>query len=183
MITSLIRQHPRLSLVIGLILLLLTAAVILAVFALSRKYAMPPQPLPFQHSKHVQAGVQCLFCHPGAPSGRVAGIPSMTKCMGCHNNVQAPNPIDQADIEKVLQRWNSAPTVQWIKVNDQPDFVKFNHRPHIAAGVACESCHGDVSNMGYAKAYNLNMGFCLDCHRRQAADKVARLTDCGTCHY
>ena len=183
MITSLIRQHPRLSLVIGVVLFLLVVAVILAIFALSRVYAMPPQPLPFQHSKHIQAGIECLFCHPGATDGPVAGIPSMAKCMGCHNNVQAQNPKDQADIETVIQHWKSGRPVQWIKVNDQPDFVQFNHRPHIAAGVACESCHGDVSNMGYAKPYNLNMGFCLNCHRKQAAEKVTKLIDCATCHY
>jgi Cytochrome c7 and related cytochrome c len=183
MITSLIRQHPRLSLVIGLVLLLLVIAVVVAIFALSRVYAMPPQPLPFQHSKHIQAGVECLFCHPGAASGPVAGLPSLAKCMGCHNNVQPQNPKDQADVDAVIQQWNSGQPVQWIKVNDQPDFVQFNHRPHIAAGVACESCHGDISKMAYAKSYNLNMGFCLDCHRKQAEEKVAKLIDCGTCHY
>jgi hypothetical protein len=183
MITSLIRQHPRLSLAIGLALLLLVIAVAAGIFALSRVYAMPPQPLPFQHSKHIQTGVECLFCHPGAASGPVAGIPSMAKCMGCHNNVQAQNPKDQADIETVIQQWNSGLPVRWIKVNDQPDFVQFNHRPHIAAGVACESCHGDISKMAYARPYNLNMGFCLDCHRKQPEEKVAKLIDCGTCHY
>jgi hypothetical protein len=145
MITSLIRQHPRLSLAIGLLLFLLAIAVLVAIFALSRVYAMPPQPLPFQHSKQ--------------------------------------NPKDQADIEAVIRQWNSGQPVRWTKVNDQPDFVQFNHRPHIAAGVACESCHGDIAVMTYAKPYNLNMGFCLDCHRKQAAEKVARLIDCGTCHY
>jgi hypothetical protein len=183
MITSLIRQHPRLSLVIGVALFLLVVAVILAILMLSRVYAMPPQPLPFQHSKHIQAGVECLYCHPGAPSGPVAGIPSLAKCMGCHNNVQAQDPKDQADIEKVIQQWNSGQPVQWIKVNDQPDFVQFNHRPHISAGVACESCHGDISNMAYARPYNLNMGFCLSCHNKQAPEKVTKLIDCGTCHY
>jgi hypothetical protein len=183
MITSLVRQHPRLSLVIGIILLLLLIAVIAGIFALSRVYAMPAQPLPFQHSKHIQAGIECLFCHPGAPDGPVAGIPSMTKCMGCHSNVQAQNPKDQADIQKVIDQWNSKEPVEWVKVTDMPDFVKFTHQPHIAAGVACESCHGDVSAMGYAKGYNLNMEFCLNCHRKQAPEKVAKLIDCATCHY
>ncbi|MFN2166123.1 MAG: cytochrome c3 family protein [Anaerolineae bacterium] len=183
MITSLIRQHPRLSLAIALMLLLLVVVVAAGIFALSRVYAMPAQPLPFQHSTHIQAGVECLFCHPGASSGPVAGIPSMTKCMGCHNNVQATDPKSQANIERVIEAWNSGQPVRWIKVNDQPDFVHFNHRPHIAAGVACETCHGDISSMGYARSYNLNMGFCLDCHRKQAEEKVVKLIDCGTCHY
>ncbi len=183
MITSLIRQHPRLSVVIGVVLFFLLVAIILGIFALSRVYATPPQPLPFQHSKHIEAGITCLFCHPGATTGPVAGIPSMTKCMGCPNNVQAPNPKDQADIEKVIQQAKSGQPVEWIKVTSLPEFVKFNHRPHIAAGVACESCHGNISAMGYAWPYNLNMGFCLSCHQKQAPEKVAKLIDCGTCHY
>ncbi len=65
--------------------------------------------------------------------------------------------------------------MEWVKVVDEPDFVRFNHRPHIAAGVACESCHGDVSSMSYAQeVYNLNMGFCLSCHRAQDPAIVAR---------
>ena len=72
MITSLIRQHPRLSLAIALMLLLLVVVVAAGIFALSRVYAMPAQPIPFQHSTHIQAGVECLFCHPGASSGPVA---------------------------------------------------------------------------------------------------------------
>jgi hypothetical protein len=183
MITSLIRQHPRLSLAIGLLLLLLLAAVIVGIFALSRVYAMPPQPLPFKHSVHIQAGVSCLYCHPGTQDGRVAGIPSLAKCMGCHTNVQPKNPADQADIDKVVKQWESKQPVDWVQVTAVPDFVHFNHRPHIAAGVACESCHGNVSEMGYAQSYNLNMGFCLSCHHKQAPEKVARLIDCSTCHY
>jgi hypothetical protein len=30
------------------------------------------------------------------------------------------------------------------------------------------------------------MGWCLECHRERAGDdvdKLAKLTDCGTCHY
>jgi len=183
MLTSLIRQHPRLSLGLGLGALLAAVAIALAVFLASRAYAMPAQPLPFQHSKHIQAGVQCLYCHPGAVDGPVAGVPSMAKCMGCHTSVQPKNPADQADIDKVIKQWDSRQPVQWTKVNDQPDFVHFNHRPHIAAGVACESCHGNVSEMGYAQPYNLNMGFCLGCHRQQAPEKVTKLIDCATCHY
>jgi hypothetical protein len=183
MLTSLIRQHPRLSLVLGLGALLTAVALALAVFLTSRAFAMPPQPLPFQHSKHIQAGAQCLYCHPGAADGPVAGVPSMAKCMGCHANIQPKNPVDQADIDKVIKQWDSRQPVRWIKVNNQPDFVHFNHRPHIAAGVACESCHGNVGEMGYAQPYNLNMGFCLTCHRQQAPEKVKKLIDCATCHY
>jgi hypothetical protein len=183
MLTSFVRQHHRLSWVLGACALILVIALLVAIFLVSRAFAMPPQPLPFKHSVHVQAGVTCLYCHPGAQDGPVAGLPSLAKCMGCHANVQPKNPADQADIDKLLKQWESQQPVDWVQVTQMPDFVHFNHRPHIAAGVACESCHGNVSEMGYAQAYNLNMGFCLSCHRKQAPEKVARLIDCSTCHY
>jgi hypothetical protein len=183
MITSFTRQHPRLTILFGLLAIVLVAALVLVIFFVSRSYAMTPQPLPFEHNKHVEAGINCLYCHPGATNGAVAGLPSMAKCMGCHVSVEPKNPADQAAIDKVIKQWESKQPVEWVKVFDQPDFVHFNHRPHLAAGVACESCHGDVSKMGYAQPYNLNMGFCLDCHRKQSPEKVKRLIDCSTCHY
>lgn len=145
--------------------------------------AAPPQPLPYQHSKHVAAGVQCLFCHPGVTSGATAGIPSLNKCMGCHTSVAPKDPADQADIDKLIQQWESQRPVQWVRIFELPDFARFSHRPHVAAGVACESCHGDVAKTAQPHPYNLNMGFCLDCHRKQAPEKVTKLISCETCHY
>jgi hypothetical protein len=182
MILSLIRQHPRLSLAIGLILLVIGVAVVGGVFALTRVYAQPPQPLPFQHSKHIAAGASCLYCHPGVVDGAVAGLPSSAKCMGCHANVQPKDPADQKDIDQLIQTWDAKQPIQWVKVTKLPGYAYFNHRPHIAAGVACESCHGNVGLMGYAQPYNLNMGFCLQCHNQQAPEKIKRLIDCATCH-
>lgn len=183
MIISLVRQHPRLALALGLVVLVLVAGLALGVFSASKALAYPPQPLAFQHSKHIAAGANCLYCHPGAQTGAVAGLPSLAKCMGCHVAVQPKDPKDQPDIDRLIEQWESRQPIQWVKVFEQPDFVHFNHRPHIAKGVACESCHGDLSQMGYARPYNLNMGFCLDCHKQQAPEKVARLIDCATCHY
>jgi len=43
----------------------------------------------------------------------------------------------------------------------------------------CSTCHGDVKNMTVAiRAVNLNMGFCLSCHRAKSVS-----TDCVTCHF
>lgn len=190
MILSLIRQHPRLAAAIGAGLLLIGLAVVGGVLFLARVYAEPPQPLVFKHQQHVAAGAECIYCHPGVRNGAVAGLPSTAKCMGCHTNVQPKNPADERDIAQLLKVWEAKEPVRWVKVNDQPDFVQFSHRPHIAAGVACESCHGDVSQMGIARRYNLNMGFCLNCHRQAqtfplgvTSDQVRRLIDCATCHY
>jgi hypothetical protein len=96
---------------------------------------------------------------------------------------------------------NNTPIV-WVPVAQVPDFVHFTHRPHIAAGLNCENCHGDVSKMTvYQNPQVLNMGWCLNCHKARTEDnaqnnpnndpavsallqqKRTKLTDCGTCHY
>ncbi len=145
--------------------------------------AQPPQPLTFSHQKHVEAGTQCVYCHPGVQNGPVAGLPSMAKCMGCHQNIQVSDEKDQPDVDMLIRMWEDKQPLRWVKVNDQPDFVYFSHRPHVLNGVSCEACHGDVSHMGIVQpVHNINMGFCLDCHRQQAPEKVERLVDCKTCH-
>lgn len=166
-----------------IVVVLAGALVVGGAVLLPRALAAPAQPLPFQHNKHVAAGVQCIFCHPGVQTSAVAGLPSLNKCMGCHASIMPKDPRDQADANKLIKQWESGQPIRWVRVFEQPDFVHFNHRPHIAAGVACESCHGDIANMGYAQPYNLNMGFCLNCHRKQSPEKVTKLISCETCHY
>lgn len=162
--------------------LLLVAAVVLAQ---SPADSPPPaaEPVAFSHKAHTQKGIDCLFCHSNAPRGQVASIPSVEKCMGCHQAVTPKDPKAAAEVEKVRKAWKAGVPLRWEKKFDQPDFVYFSHRPHIQANVACQECHGDVGNTDMpAPGYDVNMGFCLNCHRKQSPEKVAKLTDCATCH-
>jgi hypothetical protein len=138
----------------------------------------------FNHKKHLDVGVQCLFCHPGALNGMVASIPSVQKCMGCHQNVQVTGGEGQAAVDTLIRLWEEGKPLRWPKITDLPDFVHFSHQPHIAAGKNCENCHGDVSQMAMARpAYRINMGFCLqNCHRHEEPEKRKWLMDCATCH-
>lgn len=142
----------------------------------------PKQPIQFNHSLHLGFGVQCLYCHPGAWKGVSAGIPTQTKCWGCHQQI----PVKNEDQQKLKDAVLKNQPIQWVPVFILPDFVFFNHRPHIAAGVNCETCHGELSQMTVAEPRkNINMGWCLHCHRTRAAGNEAlltKLTDCGTCH-
>ena len=186
------------------LLLVLAFAVSLNNGRLAR--AAEAETLAFNHKAHVDAGAQCVFCHPGVLDGPVAGIPSTAKCVGCHQNVVvAADKQEKVDI--LLAHWESGEPLRWIKTFDQPDFVHFTHQPHIAAGVACEECHGDVGEMTYlTQTIRHNMGFCLACHRQPDAGnsprvvqatvggawrvlpgqsepaKVVRLETCSTCH-
>lgn len=142
----------------------------------------PAQPIEFNHQLHLGFGVQCLYCHPGAWRQASAGLPTQTKCWGCHQQIPVKN-----EEQQILADYVAADEpIPWVPVFIQPDFVFFNHRPHIAAAVNCETCHGELSYMKVAQPQgSQNMGWCLDCHREKAADdpeKLTRLIDCSTCH-
>jgi hypothetical protein len=143
----------------------------------------PGEAFRFNHQKHIAAGAECLFCHSNALNGVVAGVPSVQKCIGCHQNVQVTSEAGQANVDVLFEYWEAGRPLEWEKTYDQPDFVYFPHQPHIEGGVNCERCHGDVSQMETVRlAYRINMGFCLHCHRQQGADRIERLESCSTCH-
>ena len=49
---------------------------------------------------------------------------------------------------------------------DLPDYAYFNHSIHVAKGVGCSTCHGQMDQMPLTyKAAPLTMGWCLNCHR------------------
>jgi hypothetical protein len=142
----------------------------------------PQQPIQFPHNKHIAFAVPCLYCHSGAATGPVAGLPGNSKCWGCHQQIAKTK--TSPELIKLAKYVQDNQAVPWVPVAIQPDFVHFNHRPHIAAGVACETCHGDLKNMTVAQQpFVQNMGWCLDCHKRMRPQDFVRLSDCSTCHY
>ncbi|MFZ5878462.1 MAG: cytochrome c3 family protein [Chloroflexota bacterium] len=176
-----------------------------AAFGVSQTQAAPAQPIEFPHDLHVGLSIQCLYCHPGAYRQASAGLPTQTKCWGCHQQLSKyadPSVVWPADLQKLKQYVESGEQIQWVPVAQVPDFVHFNHRPHIAAGLNCENCHGDMSKLKVAENPQvMNMGWCLECHRTRTEDnsqnnpggdpavsetlseKRIKLLDCGTCHY
>jgi hypothetical protein len=162
------------------IVLLVFGVVIVGVFLTrSQVYAAPEQPVAYNHQAHVEVGIQCLFCHTSAPKSSIAGIPSVQKCMGCHNVIDTDNP----EIQKIASYYESGEPIPWVRINTQPDFVYFNHQVHLGAGLNCETCHGNIGQMEVTRqTMKMDMGWCLDCHVNQPEEKVARLADCLTCH-
>ncbi|HEY3311466.1 MAG TPA: cytochrome c3 family protein [Anaerolineales bacterium] len=153
----------------------------------------PPQPIQFPHKTHVNFQIPCLYCHPGAWRQASAGLPTEQKCWACHGQLkkyfQPPVPVENWPVE--LQKLNTYvqenKPIKWVPVYQVPDFVHFNHRPHIAAGLNCENCHGDMSKKTVATLeQTVNMGWCINCHKAKSADDPVlrtKLLDCGTCHY
>ena len=134
------------------------------------------QPIAFSHESHVTGvGVDCQYCHAYARRGPIAGIPSVQRCVGCHQVVLN----DQPEVLKVLEYWEDEEPIPWIRVHDLPDYVRFAHKPHIRAGVDCADCHGQVETMQAAvRVASLSMGWCLSCHEERDVTR-----DCLACHY
>ncbi|AXC48415.1 cytochrome C [Paracoccus suum] len=121
------------------------------------------QPVPFSHKHHVgEIGIDCRYCHAGVETSASAGLPATEVCMTCHSQLY-PN---AAMLAPVRASFASGEPLHWQRVNSVPDFVFFNHSIHVAKGVGCETCHGEVDDMALmAKAQPLSMEWCLGCHR------------------
>jgi hypothetical protein len=163
-----------------LVVLIVAVGVVVAIFVTrARLLASPEQPIAYSHQTHVEAGIQCLYCHTQATRSIIAGIPSVERCMGCHQVVAT----EDESVQQLVGYWERGEAIPWARVNHQPDFVYFSHRPHIGAGINCETCHGDVGSMDQARpVLRMDMGWCLECHTEQDPEHVTRLLDCLVCH-
>jgi hypothetical protein len=124
------------------------------------------QPVPFSHEHHVAGlGIDCRYCHTTVESSNFAGIPATKVCMTCHSQVWTNAEI----LEPIRASWRNNEPIRWNRVHDLPDFVQFNHSIHVAKGIGCYSCHGEVDKMPLMwKANSLHMQWCLECHRDPA---------------
>jgi c(7)-type cytochrome triheme protein len=161
----------------GAVLILVVLVGAYLIFA-ARSRAAPAQPMPFPHQTMVGVGVQCLYCHNTATRSPAAGIPSVEKCMGCHQVIATDRPA----IQELAGYWERQEPIPWARVYRLPRFVFFSHQVHVnAAGLNCERCHGDVGNMVETYAVvDMNMGWCLGCHNQQP--NAQQLRDCVICH-
>ncbi|MFN2375674.1 MAG: cytochrome c3 family protein [Candidatus Binatia bacterium] len=174
----------------------------------TRAYESREQPVQFSHKHHNgELGIDCRYCHTQVEDTAFAGIPATQICMNCHAQIWKDAPI----LEPVRASYRTGESLEWTRVHDLADFAYFNHAAHLAKGVGCASCHGDVTQMNLTyQVENLSMGWCLDCHRDPAkavrpkdklfdttwvADNQRELgaklvaeyhveprTDCSTCH-
>jgi hypothetical protein len=133
----------------------------------TRRFEYIEQPVPFSHEHHVGGlGIDCRYCHVGVESSPVAGVPPTDTCMTCHSQMWLHAPM----LAPVRQSWAEGVPLQWNRVHDLPGYVYFDHSIHIAKGVGCSTCHGDVAAMPLTqRVVNLQMRWCVDCHRAPEA--------------
>lgn len=166
---------------ITLITLAITGAVCFGIgYAINITYFndnTPDQPINFSHKIHAGDNqIPCMYCHIYADRSRVAGVPNVARCMGCHKVIKT----DAPEIIKLTSYWDKKEPIPWVKVYNLPDYVHFTHKRHIKAGLDCKACHGDVASMAkITKVSSLEMGWCLSCHTKR---EVKDGRDCWTCH-
>jgi Cytochrome c7 and related cytochrome c len=121
------------------------------------------QPVPFSHQHHVAGlGIDCRYCHTSVERSSFAGIPPTETCMNCHRQIWTNAEL----LEPVRSSYANGTPIQWVRLNDLPDFVYFNHSVHVAKGVGCVTCHGQVDRMPLMFQHaSLQMEWCLSCHR------------------
>ena len=126
----------------------------------------PGQPVLFSHRHHAgELRIDCRFCHATVETSAVAGLPSAQVCLNCHSQLFT----DTAMLQPVVRAATGQQPLAWTRVTRLPDHVFFNHGVHVAQGVACLACHGELGRMALtAKARRLDMRWCLDCHRDPA---------------
>lgn len=133
------------------------------------------QPVDFSHELHAgRLHMACLFCHRHAAESRVAGIPPLSLCMGCHGAMDQKG----AEEAKLLAYWQAQEPIPWKRLQRTPDYIYFTHDMHLTSGLTCVDCHGRVERMRFTpRAATNEMGWCLTCHQQRGAS-----TDCLTCH-
>lgn len=134
------------------------------------------QPIEFPHNKHIALNLECLDCHSSADNADAATIPSIKKCMLCHEKIATDNP----EVQKLAGFWEAKREPPWVRLYrfNRSGHVKFRHSPHVRNGIECATCHGNVAEMVTAQpVVKHTMGTCLTCHRENDASE-----DCLACH-
>jgi len=121
------------------------------------------QPVPFSHKHHVtDDGIDCRYCHTTVETSSFAGIPPTHTCMSCHSKIWVNSPM----LAPVRESYATDQSIAWVRVNQVPDFVYFDHSIHIAKGIGCTTCHGPIGDMPITyRAHTLYMRWCINCHK------------------
>ena len=135
------------------------------------------QPIRFNHSKHIAAGLDCATCHLRFSTSPFAGLPETDVCMTCHSQ-----PITESrEEEKIREFAKQNKSIPWRQVNELPKHVYFSHLTHaVSKGINCAVCHGAMdkaSTPPNAPFVAWTMSNCLACHKKLAANQ-----DCDGCH-
>jgi cytochrome c7-like protein len=137
------------------------------------------QPIAFNHKLHTaDAGLSCDTCHQFYETANHSGLPSLSICLGCHEEAQTGSPEEQRIKELAAAGGNDV----FRKLFRLPDHAFYSHRRHVKiAAIPCERCHGGIAATTApprAPLVRITMDFCIDCHRTSGVS-----SDCTRCHH
>ncbi|HVU33807.1 MAG TPA: cytochrome c3 family protein [Opitutaceae bacterium] len=167
--------RPRATTVFRVVLLGIVLCIASTGYAVLQYYYSPywngigyrrSQPVMFSHRHHAgELHIDCRYCHATVETSAFAGMPSTSTCLTCHSQIFTDTPM----LRPVVLSSTRAEPLHWTRVTALPDHVYFNHSIHIAKGVGCTTCHGQVGDMPLmAKAEPMSMRWCISCHRDPA---------------
>ncbi len=142
----------------------------------------------------------CMNCHRFVPA---AWSKIQIENQKAKKEKRDPQPVVSPEISKLYRAVSfdskemkfkgkpfSGKPIRWVRVYNLPDFVYFDHRSHVNAGVTCQKCHGPVETMERVSQFpDLTMGWCVNCHRDVKNGKIPELKgkkpsiSCTVCHY
>jgi hypothetical protein len=150
------------TMLIGGVVALVTAEGLAHSEYLTGRDITQPQPTEFSHQHHAgELGIDCRYCHTTVEAAASAGMPATHTCMTCHSQIWT----GAAMLEPVRASLAKDTPLVWNRVGRLPGYVYFDHSIHIAKGVGCTSCHGDVTHMQMTyQPHAFSMDFCVSCH-------------------
>ena len=152
-------------------------------------YSQKKQPVDFNHVLHndeVEDG--CESCHFFRDDGTFSGVPKLSQCIDCHEEVNGEDPEEEKFVNEYVAKDRE---VSWLIYSRQPSNVFFSHAAHVKmAQMDCVTCHGNIGESENLKVYEENRisGYSRDIwgkniagFKRNPWDRM-KMDDCSECH-
>lgn len=138
----------------------------------AKSYSTHEIELKFSHKLHVVDNeIECQTCHSQAENSLTGSdnlLPDMETCGDCHD----------IEDENNCKQCHSNPEEPQAVPRIEKYSKKFPHQKHLATGLTCDNCHGDIKELESTVAQILpTMTECIACHQEKTAS-----TQCETCH-
>ncbi len=132
------------------------------------------KPFAFSHRVHVtDESLDCADCHQAAETTDEPGMPALSQCMLCHEEIDAKKAADRQVATLFGEGRYLAQRVSHLE-----DEVVFSHLQHATKGLDCNVCHVGIEQDEQIVAESaVRMDDCTACHEDRAMS-----TDCAVCH-
>ncbi len=145
-------------------------------------YTLKEKHIPFNHKAHVVGEeIKCDICHKTASKEATAGMPTFKSCNKCHESIDA-----KKKPERSIKNFLVDDKPVWSHITEfrtvAPDEIKFSHKVHVDAKMACTTCHKGVENAtSITSKLRVTMRECIDCHAKTHVGENVR-NNCTICH-